>query len=170
MVLLGKGVGETVHALHERQGELVEALTDPGEGHVSSTAIEEWQPELLFQRTHLERYRRLARHELLGRPRDAAELSRLAECTELLEPISLRVARYSVLDIGSRGAFRARRRSRYPSRRSLPWGFGFAGMHGRGSVTASKDNSMPAASAAGAKSRSLSFVTAPIDASSGLSS
>ena len=97
MVLLGKGVGETVHAVHEREGEMVEPLADVCQEQTPAAAIEQRQPELLFQRTHLEGHRRLAQPKPLCRAGDAAEASGPTERTKLLEPVPFRVALRSSL-------------------------------------------------------------------------
>jgi hypothetical protein len=60
VVLLGKGVGQTVHTLHQGHRELVEVLAHGGEGDARPATFEQSNPEFIFERAYLVRDGRLA--------------------------------------------------------------------------------------------------------------
>ena len=87
-VLFDERVRQPVHPVHQGHGAPIEPLADRAEGDAGTAALEQQHPELLFQRADLHRHRRLARHDLPGRPGDAPEPCGLTERPELLEPIA----------------------------------------------------------------------------------
>ena len=68
-------------------GESVEALAGRREGDARAASLEQFDRELLLQRSHQARHGRLAQAHVLGRPADALKARRRAERPELLESI-----------------------------------------------------------------------------------
>ena len=87
VMALRERVGQAIHPHHLGHRVLVEELSGARERNSRPTPIKERHPERLFQDAHLERHRRLARHDVLGRAGDAAETGRVAKRAKLLEPI-----------------------------------------------------------------------------------
>ena len=88
IVFLGKGVGEAVHALHQRHGAFVEILAELRQVDAGPVAPEQLHPEFFLKGAHLDRDRRLARPDPFCRAGNVPESRRVAERAKLLEPIA----------------------------------------------------------------------------------
>ena len=85
----GEGFGKRVHALHQRQCQLVENRALRCELDLRTAALEQRRAEITFERLNLQRHGWLAQKQPVGRPGDTAGLRRRAKGTQLLEAILL---------------------------------------------------------------------------------
>ena len=87
--LPGELAVQPVHAFHEGNRELVEALPGRGERDARAIAFEQGGVQLVLELAHVEGHRRLADEELLGCPGHASEPRGIAEGLELPETVPL---------------------------------------------------------------------------------
>ena len=92
----GELAGQAVHALHERNRDLVEPLPGRRKRDARAVSFEEHRLQLVLELAYVEGHRRLAAEELLGRLGHASKLRRVAECLELAETVPLLIERPAV--------------------------------------------------------------------------